>query len=530
MADQGANKGNPNWIKGGPSPNPHGRGVSKTTLAMAAAVAKKGATGTDGFWAPGGFIVSGERDPKLQFRRKWVSYDNLPANVAIVMGALNITLTLAGGVKWTLTPNKNGGRNARKCMDLVQDGLIDARMPKPWRNVVRRQYMKKFRGFAMHAKAWRLDSKSRTVYANLDHRPQWTVERWQQVAEGDPWTAVIQRGRSGKEFPPIAREDLFYSVEDGISGEPDGLGLFRALVKLADTLEGFEKLEQIGFDSDMRGVPIGRAPIGKLMQEAVTFGGVAADDTAGKLAYVQAQVKFLDDLLKNHLVTKDRSVMFDSAIYNGLGTDGSVSPTSIYEWSLDTVKSAISGMPELGGAIARVTRLMAMLMNAEWLLLGAEDSGGTYNMHANKTAMMGLAINGGLDDIADDANRDLVWPMVARNGYNPETDAPTLEHEPIPTESVLAAAQALALLQQAPFRPDDKAPDQIRARLDVSARPKVDPALLMAPRGPVPNITTDKPAADTTAAGGDPSKAPTQDMTDNPDDMPAGEAGAGASE
>lgn len=507
-------------VKGGPSLNPMGRGSTKAALAAATAVAKKGATGTDGFWAPGGFIVSGERDPKLQNRQKWVSYDNLPANVAIVMGALNITLTLAGGVKWTLTQNKNGGRAARKCMDLVQDGLIDARMDKPWRNVVRRHYMKKFRGFAMHAKSWRVDSKGRQVYAGLEHRPQWTIERWIQAAEGEPWTAVVQRGRSGKEFPPIAREDLFYSVEDGISGEPDGLGLFRALVKLANTLEGLEQLERIGFDTDMRGTPIGRAPLAKLAQETVTFGGCAQDDQAAIKAYVQGQVKFLDDLLQNHLVTKDRSILFDSAVYNSQATDGSLTPTAVYEWGLDTVKTAISGMPELGAAIARVTRLMAILMNAEWLLLGSEDSGGTYNMHANKTAMMGLAINGGLDDIADDANRDLVWPLVARNGFNPETDAPKLEHEPIPTESILAAAQALVLIQQAGLRPDDKAGDVIRARADLPAAPKVDPALLQAPRARAPEITT--------TPGGDPGKAPTADMKDNPDELPAGDAKPGA--
>ena len=517
---------------GAPSVNPAGRGVSKTTLELASAIAlngaevakrmadvekRGGAPGTNGVWAPGGYLYSSERDRKLTGTQKWVTQDNLVANVAIVASAVNIWLTLAGSVKWKATANKRGGRNARKCVDLVQEGLIDARMPERWRAVVRRQAMKKFRGAAMHAKAFRRDSMGRHVFAELAHRPMWTIDKWLQRAEGEPWYAITQRARSGQEVPQIAREDLFFSSENAVSDSFEGLGLLRHLVKLGDTLEGFEALERLGFDNDMRGMPIGRAPLGKLASEATTIGGVDPDDKAAIAAYVTAQVKFLQDLLSNHVVTAERSLLFDSAVHRAESVDGADRLSSVFEWSYDTVKSQMSGMPELGGAIARVVRYMAIVLCAEWLLLGGEDAGGAYAMHGDKTAMFGLNVEGVIDDIQDDAERDLVWPLCARNGYNPETDAPTLEHEPIPTQSIESAARSLVLIRQAALRPGDKAGDMLRGRMGLPQEPEIDPALLMAPRGRVPEIG---------AAGAKPdtSKKPTVEQADDPDKLPQGDA------
>lgn len=520
---------------GAPSVNPSGRGVSKTTLDLASAIAlhgadvakrmtevsKKGAPGTNGSWAPGGYLYSSERDRKLIGTQKWVTQDNLVANVAIVAAAVNIWLTLAGSVKWKATPNKRGGRNARKCADLVQEGLIDARMPERWRAVVRRQAMKKFRGSAMHAKAFRRDSMGRHVFAELAHRPMWSVDKWLQREEGEPWYAIVQRSRAGKESPPIAREDLFFSVENAISDSFDGLGLLRHLVKLGDTLEGFETLERIGFDGDMRGMPIGRAPLGKLAADAVQYGNCAPGDTDAIAAYVNTQVKFLRDLLSNHVVTAERSLLFDSAIHKAESSDGSDRLSSVFEWSYDTVRTQMSGMPDLGNGIARVVRYLAIVLCCEHLLLGGEDAGGAYAMHGDKTQMLGLNVEGVMDDIQDDAERDLVWPMCARNGYNPETDAPTLEHEPIATQSIESAARSLVLIRQAALRPGDEAGNMLRGRMGMPAEPEVDPALLLAPRGRVPEIngTPDKGASKP-----DNSKKPTAEQQAEPDKQPQGNA------
>lgn len=523
-------RGNPNMREGAPSVNPAGRGaaVSKSTLELASAIAlngaevakrtaetskARGAPGTNGVWAPGGFLYSGERDRKLVGQQKWITQDNLVTNVAIVASAINLWLTLAGSVKWKAVENPRGGRNARKCKDLVDEGLINARMPERWRAVVRRQAMKKFRGAALHAKAYRRDSMGRQVFAALEHRPMWSVYQWLQHGEGQPWYAITQRSRSGLEIPtPIAREDLFYSVEGGVADSFEGLGLLRQLVNLADSLEGFEKLERIGFDNDMRGMGIGRAPLSKLAAEAVTFGKCDPDDAGAIKAYVNTQVKFLSDLLTNHVVTSDRSILFDSALHSAQASDGTDRLSAIYEWSFDTVRTQISGMPELGSAIGRVVGYMAMLLNVEHLLLGSSDAGGAYSMHGDKTAMLGLAIEGLVDDIQDDGERDLVWPLCARNGYNPETDAPGLEHEPIATQSLESAAKTLLMLQQGGFAPDDEAPNIIRGRMGIPARPQIDPAKLMAPgRGRTPEVGTRD------------SKAPTPEQNDNPDALPKGD-------
>ena len=49
-------------------------------------------------------------------------------------------------------------------------------------------------------------------------------------------------------------------MDDTIDDSPEGMGLFRHLVKIADRLERYELLEGWGFETDLRGVPVARGP------------------------------------------------------------------------------------------------------------------------------------------------------------------------------------------------------------------------------------------------------------------------------
>ncbi len=476
-------RGNPAMQAGAPSLNPAGRGVSKSfSSAKKPGIGQP--AGSDGVSAPGGYLITGERNSKLTGDQKWVTYDNLLAGqTAIVASAVRIWLDLGGSAKWKTEPNPLGGADAERCAELVTEGLLEnPRLSKPWRNVVKRQLMKKFRGFALHEAIPKRRADGLIVFGDLQHRPQYTVNRWDKVDEREPWQAIEQRTRAGGTYI-VPRERLFYSVEDTLTDSPDGIGLFRHLVEVARVLERYLQLEGIGFDNDMRGIPVARAPLQKIAEEAVTAGGVAKNDPAGIASYVDAKIKALKTLAESHVVTKDRSLLLDSLPYFSKAVDGSESPSSIYEWSFDTMHTQISGMPELGAAIARCNVEMARVMCAEWLLLGAADSGGAYSMHENKTEMFALVVNATLDDIADDATRDLAARLVALNGYDPETCTPMLQHEPIARQGIEAAARTLVLLSQAGMRRGDEAGNILRGRMDLPPAPELDESDLMAPRG-----------------------------------------------
>lgn len=448
--------------------------------------------GTDGVSIIGGFVVSTERDPRLTGTRKWITFDNQILNVAVIGAAVSVWTRLAGGAKWTLEPNPRGGLGAQVGADLVREGLLEAQLATPWNQCVRRQTMKAFRGFALHEVTVRRRRDDLIVVADIADRPQWTIWRWDRPDPRASWIGVEQQTQLavGSAAPYIPRERLFYSVENTLTPSPEGIGYLRLAAESVRVLELYQQWEGIGFQNDLRGMPVSRAPLALLAQQAKTNG---AKDPAAIQAYVQSQTRFLTDFLFGHSKTAEQGVMLDSATY--VSKDLAQSPSSIYQWAFDLVKGASSGMPEVGQAIGRIVRDIARIMCAEWLMLGGEDSGGAYSMHEDKTAMFGLTVNSVLDDIAADATRDIAWRLVALNGLDPETCTPKLVPEPIATGAVKDACAALASLQMAGLQPGDPAINILRGRLNLPPAPEVIDVGAMLPRGAEGDPNADPNAA-----------------------------------
>lgn len=465
--------------------------------------------GSDGVQAYYGYLVTGERNQRLIGINKWVTFDNITLDFAIVASAIQVWTNLGGSAKWSAVPNKHGGKDAQRGADIVTEGLLESQMSSPWRACVRRQLMKKFRGFAMHEMLIRRRADGMVVCGDLQHRPQWTIQRWDIPNEQTPWQAVEQWTRSGERYV-IPRERLLYSVENTLSDTPDGVGLLRMLAEPCRILGLYQDLEGIGFQTDLRGMPYIRAPLKQLQADAKAAGAKTAAEIG---AYVQTMTKFLTDFLVGHNKTPEQGMLVDSETYKS--NDSAQTPSAVQKWALDLVKGATSAMPEVGTAIGRLTRDIARIMCAEWLLLGGEDSGGAYSMHEDKTAMFGLVVNSALQDVADDATRDCAARLIRLNGLDPETCTPQLVPDPVATASVESACRALQLLAQAGLHPQDKAPDILRGRMDLPPAPALDQSLWVLPRGAEVQPEGGKP---TIPPGGAPAQA-------KPGAMPVGDDG-----
>lgn len=435
--------------------------------------------GSDGVASPGGFLYSNERKASLMGLEKWVTYSNLEINTAVVASAIGVWTQLAGSVKWTAKPNPRGGKDAERGADLVTEGLIDAQMSKPWRAVVRKQVVKKFRGFALHEALIRKRADGRIVIGDLQHRPQWSVYRWIKKEEQTAWDSIEQRTRLGTSFT-IPRARLLYSVEDTLTDLPDGIGLLRCLAELSRVRDLYFRFEGIGFQTGLNGIPIARVPLAKLAAQAIAD-GVPQTDAAAIASYIAAATQFMDDLIAGHNKTADMGIKLDSSPYTS--EDAAKTPSTVLQWGFDVVRATVAGQAEVASAVARIDREMARTMLAEWLLLGAEGSGGAFSMHADKTAMFGLVCNASVGDVGDDATRDVAARIVALNGLDPETCTPTMVPEPISKESISVAVDALMKLAQSGLHPDDEAPNVIRDRLDLPAAPKIPAQDWLLPRG-----------------------------------------------
>lgn len=433
--------------------------------------------GADGVAIIGGFVVSNERDRKLTGTQKWVTYDNQILNIAIIASAVNVWTQLAGSAKWTVEPNKRGGKDAEKAADIVTQGLIEAQLSTPWRQIVRRQVMKKFRGFSMHEVILRRRSDDMIVVADIQDRPQWTIWRWNRPDPQAEWIGVEQWTQLAGSGPwYIPRERLFYSVENTLSSSPEGIGLLRQTAEPARVFELYRRFEGIGLQTDLRGIPLALAPLQEIV-EAAKKNGAATD--AQIQSYVRAATNDLVSFLAAHNKDERQGILLDSAPFK----DATGNPTGFKQWGFDLVKGSASSLPDVNTAIGRETRDIARIMCAEWLLLGGEDSGGAYSMHEDKTAMFGLCVNSALEDVADDANRDIATRLVAMNGLDPETCTPKLVPEPIATGAVKEACQSLMFMMQAALDPRDKAINVLRGRLNLPPAPEIDESMLILPHG-----------------------------------------------
>jgi hypothetical protein len=430
------------------------------------------APGSDGVYAYGGFLVDvGERRPALVGSNQWVTYDNLIADTTVIAAAVGIWLDLAGSSKWEAAPNKAGGADAVRAAEIVQEGLIGARMPTRWRSVVKKQAMKRFRGFALHAKGWRRRDDGLVVLSELAHRPQHTIERWTKPLETEPWEGVVQRSRSGAEFP-IARRDLFYSQEGAIGESPQGVGLLRHLVKLAEIFDRYLQLQGLGFDTDLNGVPLPRAPLDELFQEGDRL---YPGDQTKILEHVMMRTAEIRKFAEQRVRTPNKTLLLESMPYFADNAQtGQRTPSTVFKWSVDMMRQATGALPDLAKALAECNHLMAIVLSAEHLLMGSAGTSGAYAASADKTSLFTIRIDSSLDDLSDDAERDIIPDLLARNGITDERLFPELQHQSVARSSAKQAAEMLKMLADAKLKPGDPAENVLRAREELPAAPEPD--------------------------------------------------------
>ena len=141
--------------------------------------------------------------------------------------------------------------------------------------------------------------------------------------------------------------------------------------------------------------------------------------------------------------------------------------------------------------LRRIELQIARVLGIEFTLMGG-DSAGSLAMHADKTSTFASAIQTTLSELGWFATQQLARRLVARNGLDPDTCTPQLVAEPISTDAVITATQALANITMAGLRPDDPAINVLRSRMRLPPLP--DRAIeVMSPRASLPMLDEDDP-------------------------------------
>ena len=407
----------------------------------------------------GGYVQTPEDSSDLAGDRKFKTYGEILANTAIVAAGVRYFLNVLSKGNWTFTPSEadTDGRFAE-----LAEQMLTEDPATPWHRIVRRAGMYRFHGFSVQEWTARRHEDGHFTLKDVSPRAQNSIERWDIDFETGEVRGIVQRTPQQQIDVYLPRGKVVYMVDDSLSDSPEGLGLFRHLVKPAKALRRLEQLEGIGFETDLRGIPVARGP----------FAALAAQVNAGTITQADriALEKPIQDFVENHIRTAKSGLLLDSAQYRDLSADARISSTP--QWDIELLTGSSTSLPALNTAIQRLNTEMARILGVEQLLLGGGDSGGAYALSKDKTEAFFLIVNSTLEEIRQNICDDLLVPMWLLNGWDLDT-MPEVGIEEVNFSDVQMITSALRDLAQAgaPLDPDDPAIDEVRAILGLSPQP-----------------------------------------------------------
>lgn len=416
-----------------------------------------GTAGVPGTAVYGGVIQVEEKNANLASREeRYKTYSEILTNTSIVAAGTRYFLNLVAKAEWSFTPSEKDTDG--KFAELAEEMLTkDPRTP--WHRIVRRAAMYRFYGFSIQEWTARRRDDGLLTLADVAPRAQSTISKWDLMDDGAV-LGVTQTSPQTMLDLYIPRQKCLYLVDDTLSDSPEGLGLFRHLAQSAQRLSRYEQLEGFGFETDLRGIPVGRAP----------FTDMAAAVTAGEITDAQRRAleKPIKDFIKNHVKSAKLGMLLDSITYETKDEAGR--PSSARQWDVELLKGSATSFKENAEAIMRINREMARVLGVEQLLLG--EGNGSYALSADKTSSFFLLVDGALTEIREAVQDDLLTMLWQLNGWDPEMK-PELATEAVRHTDVQEVAAVLRDMAAAGAVLDinDPAINEVRDLMGLSHQP-----------------------------------------------------------
>lgn len=387
------------------------------------------APGVPGFSAYGGYLASGEAHGDMQGATRWRLDGETKRNVAIVGAGLRRYTEFLGAPTWNVPAGKDATPEEIERAEFATAQLRN--LATPWRTVVQTGGQARFDGFAIQAWAARKLPDGRIGLADVVSRPAHTIERWEVDADGK-LLGVWQRGPQGGDEHWIDRARMVYTRDIPLSDSPAGVGLMRHVAEPARELRELRKMSLQGMETDLTGIPVMFAPVERLRSKIGQKGANGATYTAADFA---RDIAGATDLASNPIKGKKTALLFDSTPF----PDASGALTGARQYEVQLLASAGRSHETVANRIRAVMWDIAIILGVEYLLLGA-DGGGSLAMATAKTLDFYRLVIGALNGYAEVVQRDLLRPLWALNGWDPET-------APLPTFDKLEFLDVVAVVQ-----------------------------------------------------------------------------------
>lgn len=424
-----------------------------------------------------GIIWAPDRKLNLVGQHRWVEFDRLLRDVSIIAASVRLFLNLIANAVWTVNPpeglNANEEPVAQEYADQAYNALYG--MTSSWTQVVRKTAMFRLLGFSIMEWTAKRNADGTIGFLDVEHRPQRTIIRWNRDPSGTVQSVTQQiPGGQAVELP---RGKIVYAVDDLLTDQPDGVGLFRHLAQTGDRLRLFLELEEIGFATDLRGIPIARAPLAEENEALVAAGppGSEARDKADLLR--RSKLQPLIDFVKGHIRNKESGMVLPSDVYLAKTVDGGETPSSVPKWALELLNGNSTAFDSMHQAVTRMNQELARVLGTEHLLLGADGSG-SLALAQSKIGTFYMTVTSWLQDLVEVFDRDLIGPLADLNGW-PDELRPEIGVNEINDRDIIQVTQALLNLANAGavLAADDPAVGEVRDQLGLS-RPDPEAAAL----------------------------------------------------
>lgn len=446
-------------------------------LSKAAPTQTLGTTNTVAGDFAGGTYEVADRRLNLVGQLRYDKFEEMVRDVSIVAAGVRLFLNLTANAVWTVNPpeglNANEEAVAQEYADFVYEQIFG--MTSSWSSVVRKAAGFRLIGFAVLEWTAKRTEDGKIGLLDIEHRPQRTIAKWVRDASGTV-EGVVQQV-SGRQRVTIPRSKIVYAVDDVLTDSPEGVGLYRHLYATAERLKIFLDLEEVGFTTDLRGIPIARAPLADLQAEVRQSGEPGTEPYKKALAARQFKLQPLIDFIGRHMRNAKTGTLLSSDTYSGKTADGGTTPSSVPKWTLELLNGESQSFEQMAAAINRMNQEMARILGVEHLLLGA-DGGGSLALARSKVGTFYLTVTSTLQDLVEVFDRDISQPIAELNGW-PEHLRPEFGVNEISDRDIDQVASVLLKLAQAgaTMMPDDPAIGELRDLMGLS-RPTEDSVAL----------------------------------------------------
>ena len=173
----------------------------------------------------------------------------------------------------------------------------------------------------------------------------------------------------------------------------------------------------------------------------------------------------MEDLIRMSRKLPDTGIMLDSRGYESRSDTG-ISVSSNPQWDLQLLQGTAPGLPDINVAIERTQREIARVLSCESMLL---DGGGSNALSKDKSVNAYLAVNSCINDIKEQATKDLIPALWKLNGF-PKDKMPRFKVEEVSSRDAESVAVILRDMASAgaTLSPDDPVINDVRDMLGIS--------------------------------------------------------------